>query len=170
MAEPVSLYKLIVLYMLDKTDFPLTKAQISDFILEKGYTNYFTLQSVFADLEEGQMVRVEAVRNCSYYSITEAGAEALKYFHARIASSIREEIDQYMQENKIQMHDEVSVLADYYKNTTGDYSVRCVVKDKYSNPIDLTITVPNEEHAKKACRSWREHSQNIYQFILKELL
>ena len=34
----LTLYKLIVLYMLSCVDFPLTKAQIGDFILEKEYT------------------------------------------------------------------------------------------------------------------------------------
>ena len=40
MAEPFTLYKLIVLYMLEKVDFPLSNTQISDFFLEKEYTNY----------------------------------------------------------------------------------------------------------------------------------
>lgn len=156
--------------MLSKVDFPLTNAQISDFILERGYTTYFTLQSVLAELEESQMIHMETIRNCSYYSLTDSGSDALKYFHSRVSPSIRQEIDQYMTENKIQMHDDVSVLADYYKNTGGDYSVRCLVKEKYSNPIDLTITVPNEEQAKNACRNWRDHCQAIYEFIIRELL
>ena len=45
MAEALTQYKLIILYMLDKVDFPLTNTQISNFILEKGYTSYFTLLS-----------------------------------------------------------------------------------------------------------------------------
>ena len=40
MADTLTLYKLIVLKMLDEADAPLTGAQITDFILEKEYTNY----------------------------------------------------------------------------------------------------------------------------------
>ena len=36
MAEPLTLYKLMILYMLEKSEFPLTNAQISGFILDKG--------------------------------------------------------------------------------------------------------------------------------------
>ena len=36
MAEPLTLYKLIVLYMLEKVNFPLTNGQISAFILDQG--------------------------------------------------------------------------------------------------------------------------------------
>ena len=43
MAETFTLYKLIVLYMLDRVDFPLTTYQISEFIMDKGYTTYLRL-------------------------------------------------------------------------------------------------------------------------------
>ena len=39
MEEPLTLYKLIILYMLNRVDFPLTNAQVGNFILEKEYTN-----------------------------------------------------------------------------------------------------------------------------------
>ena len=101
MSEPLTLYKLIVLYMLDKVDFPLTNSQISSFILDKGYTSYFTLQSVLSELTEAKLVRQETIRNSSYFSLTDSGAETLLYFHKRISKAIREEIDQYMRENKM---------------------------------------------------------------------
>ena len=41
MDKPLKLYKLIILYILNRVDFPLTNAQISEFILEEGYTTYF---------------------------------------------------------------------------------------------------------------------------------
>ncbi len=170
MPEPFTLYKLIVLYMLHKVDFPLTNAQISAFILDRGYTTYFTLQSVFSELSEGNMIRQETIRNCSYYRLTDSGAEALHYFQNRISHEIREEIDEYIDENRMRMRDEVSILADYYKNTADEYSVHCVVKEKYANPIDLTITVPDESQAKTVCRNWKEKCQQIYEFVMKELL
>lgn len=170
MSEPFTLYKLIVLYMLHKVDFPLTNSQISAFILDRGYTTYFTLQSVLSDLSESGMVRSETIRNSSYYTVTDSGAEALHYFQNRISKQIRDEIDLYMSENKMKLRDEVSIIADYYKNTAEEYSVHCVVKEKYSNPIDLTITVPDEAQAKNVCRNWREHCQQIYEFVMNELL
>ncbi len=170
MSEPVTLYKLIILYMLQKVDFPLTTSQISSFILDRGYTSYFTLQSVLSELSETGMVRLEKIRNTSYYTITQPGEEALRYFQGRISREIRDDIDRYMQENKIQLRDEVSIISDYYRNTADEYSVHCVVKEKYANPIDLTITVPDEAQAKAVCNNWRKKCQEIYEFVMKELL
>ena len=170
MSEPFTLYKLIILYMLQKVDFPLTNSQISEFILDRGYTTYFTLQSVLSELAESDMIRQEIILNSSYYSLTESGEAALYYFQNRISKSIRDEIDTYISENKMKLRDDVSVLADYYKNTANEYSVRCIVKEKYSNPIELTITVPDEVQAKIVCRNWKDHCQHIYEHIMKELL
>ncbi len=170
MPEPVTLYKLIVLYMLQKVDFPLTNAQISAFMLGKDYTSYFTLQSVLSELVDSQMIRQETVRNCSYYTIMDAGTEALEFFHNRISPEILDDINQYMAENEIRMRDEVSVVADYYKNTGGEFSVHCLVREKYVNPIDLTISVPDEAQAQAVCRNWKEHCQQVYEYIMKELL
>ena len=44
MAEAYKLYKLIILYMLDKIDFPLTNSQISEFILNEGEKAFGNLQ------------------------------------------------------------------------------------------------------------------------------
>ena len=49
MTDALTLYKLIILYMLDRVDFPLTNSQISEFILDKGYTDYFKLQQAISE-------------------------------------------------------------------------------------------------------------------------
>ena len=56
MTETFTLYKLIVLYMLEKVDFPLTTSQISEFILDKGYTTYFKLQETLSEMVESGLL------------------------------------------------------------------------------------------------------------------
>lgn len=46
MAEPFTIYKLTILYMLSKAGFPLSNTQISNFFLEQEYTDYFRVQEV----------------------------------------------------------------------------------------------------------------------------
>ena len=38
LAEPMTLYKLMNLYMLKQVNFPLTNAQLSNFFLDRDYT------------------------------------------------------------------------------------------------------------------------------------
>ena len=50
LAEPMTLYKLMNLYMLHQVNFPLTNAQLSNFFLDREYTTYFTLQQALNEL------------------------------------------------------------------------------------------------------------------------
>ena len=85
MAESYTLYKLIVLYMLDRVDFPLTTSQISEFILDKGYTSYFKLQETLGELTESDLLRVETTHNRTLYHLTENGAETIHFFSNKIS-------------------------------------------------------------------------------------
>ena len=69
MAEPATLYKLIILHMLEHIDFPLSNAQISDFFLDREYTDYFTIQQVIHDLMDSGLVRTENTHNSTRYII-----------------------------------------------------------------------------------------------------
>ena len=100
MSEPLTLYKLIVLYMLTRVNFPLTNSQISNFVLDAGYTTYFTLQQTFSELIESSLIRSETIRNSSYYYITDAGKETLGYFEHMISKSIQKDIDDYLKKHR----------------------------------------------------------------------
>ena len=63
MAEPFTIYKLTILNMLDKVDFPLTNTQISDFFLEQEYTDYFRVQQVLNDLADSGLIRTESTHS-----------------------------------------------------------------------------------------------------------
>lgn len=170
MAEAQTLYKLIVLSMLQCVDFPLTNAQISDFILTKEYTNYFTLQQVLSELVETGLAEVHIVRNSSYYQITEKGKETLNFFGHMVSPAIHEDMQNYFKENAIAIRDELSVRADYYQNTSEEYFVQLRVVEKDSPLIDLTLSVPSEAQANSVCDNWKKKNQKIYAYLMQELL
>ena len=86
--DSATLYKLMILYMLNKVDFPLTNSQISEFFLENEYTNYFSLQESINELCENNFVFSDTVRNTSYYHLTSEGRESLKFFENKIPNAI----------------------------------------------------------------------------------
>ena len=61
-SEGLVLYKLMILYMLDRVDFPLTGSQISQFILDKGYTTYFNLQIALNELIENDSSKISLIK------------------------------------------------------------------------------------------------------------
>ena len=69
MAEPFTIYKLTILNMLDKVDFPLTNTQISNFFLEQDYTDYFRVQQVISDLVDADLIHAESTHSNTQYTI-----------------------------------------------------------------------------------------------------
>ena len=69
MAEPITIYKLTILNMLDKVDFPLTNTQISNFFLEQDYTDYFRVQQVLSDLEDASLIHAESTHSNTQLSL-----------------------------------------------------------------------------------------------------
>ncbi len=169
MKNTFTLYKLMILYMLDRVDFPLTKNQIGDFILEKGYTDYFTLQQVIGELIETKFVTAQSYRNRTHLKLTKEGAEAVHYFEGDIHPDIKSEIDEYLKENSISLRNEVSVTADYQRSVTGEYEAHLVAKERDVPLIDMTISVPIEEIAQSICDNWAKKHQKLYQYICKQL-
>ena len=170
MAEAYKLYKLIILYMLDKIDFPLTNSQISEFILNEGYTNYFTLQQTLSELSESGFIHEECTHSRTFYHLTEEGAQTLKFFKNDISTAIQEDIDTFLTQKKYELKNEVSVKSDYYQNSNGDYSVRCQVLEQGSPIIDLTVTAPTESEAQTISNNWGRKNQEIYAAIMSSLL
>ena len=170
MAEAYKLYKLIILYMLDKVDFPLTNSQISEFILDKGYTSYFTLQQAISEMVEAGFIREEATHNRTMYHLTEKGAETIQFFKSNISPAIRTDIDTFLKEKEYELKSEVGVRADYYLNHANEYSVRCQICEGDSSLIDLTISVPTEDEAVSVSNNWTKRHQEIYAQIMASLL
>ena len=156
--------------MLNKVDFPLTNSQISEFILDEGYTTYFKLQQAISELIESGFIREESTHSRTFYHLTEDGAETIHYFKNDISSAIQSDINKFLNEKQYELKNEVSVKSDYYKNSNNEYSVRCQVIEQGSPLIDLTVTAPTEAEAETIANSWAKKNQEIYALVMANLL
>lgn len=155
--------------MLDRVSFPLTTAQVSDFVLTKEYTNFLTLQQVIRELTDTGLVDARTIRNRTQLLLTKDGKQTLDFFSQQISTSIRQEIDEYLEENEMELRNEVSILADYYKSTSGEYEAHLKAKEGNVTLVDLIISVPVEETAAAICDNWQKKNQEIYQYLVEQL-
>ena len=168
--EALMLYKLIILYMLSRVDFPMTNSQLSDFITAKEYTNYFNVQQVLSDLVEDQYISLQETKNNSLYRITESGKETLSLFYQSISRNIRDDIDMFLTEQKYSLRVEVSNIADYYEVRMNEYVCELKVIERDTTVIEIRIVVPSEENAKTVCSRWRQKNADIYAYVINALL
>ena len=170
LSDPITLYKLMILYMLDHVNFPLTNSQLTDFFLDHEYTTYFTLQQALNELKEAGLIRMESTHNSSRYEITKEGDDTLSFFGHNISPAIIEDIDSYLKENKFRLRNEVGVISDFYKSTNQDYIVHCEVREGKSILIGFDLSVPDKDQAETMASHWKERSQEIYSYVMKTLM
>ena len=168
MTEPMTLYKLMVLYMLNQVQFPLTNSQMLGFFLDHEYTDYFTFQQAVNELVDTGLIVSESLHNSSHYTITESGEETISYFSSNISQAIISEIDTFLQENQVKLRNESGITSEYYKSG-HEYMVRCQVKEGRNLLFAVEISVPNKEQAIAVCNNWSRSSQDMYTYAVKSL-
>lgn len=170
MAEPLTIYKLTILNMLEKVDFPLTNTQISNFFLEQEYTDYFRVQQVIGELVDADLIRPESTHSNTQYVLTDAGTQTLGFFKDKITEAIERDTLAYFEKNKLQLRNENSTLSDFYKTSNLDYAVRLQYRQKGVNLIDLTLTVKTREQAEAICANWKNATEDVYGYLMDILI
>ena len=169
MAEPSTLYKLMILYMLKKVNFPLSNPQLWTFFDEKGYTNYFTFQNVIGQLKDANLLTAETVRNMVLYEITPQGEDALYYFSNDISPAIKEELDAYLTENSFRMRNETGITSDYYRTEDREYMVHARVREGKRVLFEMNISVPTEDQSRVLCEHFEQKAHTIYAYVMNHL-
>ncbi len=169
MAKPLTLYKLIILYMLDRVSFPMTNDQLSEYILTKGYMDYFKFQQTMSELKSTGLVKAEIIRNNTHYTIEPRGREVCHYFQGKVSHEIREDIKAYLKENEYELREEVSVFADYHRTVESEYMVECTVREQGEDLMKLQLRVPSEAQANTICNQWKEKCSGIYAYLVNTL-
>ena len=168
-SESLKLYKLIILYFLSRTKQDITNAILSDFILEYGYTDYFSIQQTLSALTEDNMILANQTHTTCYYTITDKGWETLNFFCSQLPRDTIQQIDDYLAKHKIQIVEDTSVRTDYTKISSSEYLVRGSVVERGSTIMEVAISVPSEENAIDTCKRFKNKSDDIYSYLLRTL-
>ena len=167
--EPLTLYKLIVLYMLNRVSFPPHHGSGQRLYSGEGI---YQLPDAAAGHRRAHRRRHDrdSFRGKPHPSGSHKGRQRYpELFENRINSSIRGEIDAYLRENEFTLRNEVSVQGDYYKSTSGEYEAHLIAKDREIKLVEITLSVPSKETAAAICDSWQEKNQQIYKYLVEQL-
>lgn len=169
--ESLVLYKLIVLYMLDTIETPLSNSQISDFMLTYNLATYFTIQQSINEMLENKLLKEEKVLHSTLFTLTDEGKNTLAYYKNIIPDDVIMAVNTFANENKLEIKQQLSIIANY--EPTSDkksFNVDCSIKEKNKYIFRLTIQAPDTEMAEKICDNWKKNHDKLYTHIMMELL
>jgi predicted transcriptional regulator len=166
--------KLIVLFVLDKIEIPLTEKSILDICYGKNnWLNYMDCKVILFDLiEAGFIYKTDGNLEEDRYTITYSGRACLDHFYERIPADLQKQIIAYLKENRIHFKRAQEYVGDYNKNTDGSYTVVLKIRSTMINEpmFELKIKAPTRQSAEEACKKWKQKAPNIYEHIFENLI
>lgn len=161
--------KLILLYIIDKLDIPISNLQMTKLILENKFMNYFLLQQYLDELCEANFLSPEQFEGKTIYKITKNGKQTLNYFTNFIPAGIKTRIDDAIPSTKASIKNELLITADFLPESENEYAVSCKVREDNFSLIDIKIAVGTKNDARTICENWKKYSQEIYAEIIESL-
>lgn len=168
-AETLMLYKLIILYILDRLDFPITNTELTYFIVDRNYCDHITINNIIQELIEDKFIEMESAHNMYSYRITSSGKETLSYFYTKISVAIRDDIDAYLAEKEYQLREMVATSADYYEAKKNEFVVELRVIERNSELVHINLLVTSAAEADLICSRWKECSADVYGYLISTL-
>lgn len=167
--------KLIFLFVLEKMELPLTENSILDICSSRNdWLNYMECKEIIYDLLQTNLIyKTEGAKeNEQRYNITYEGRLCLSHFYQRIPLSLRENIQEFIKENRLHFKRSQEYVGDYSKNTDGSYSVNLKIRDSSINQplFELNIKAPTRQTAIEACRLWKDKAHIVYEFVYENLI
>ena len=87
--EELAQNKLLLLYIIDKAEKPLTNEEITEFMLENNYMNYFLIQQYLSELTSSKFIEYVHEDDKKIYKMLNKGKITLYYFQDRIPEDIK---------------------------------------------------------------------------------
>jgi DNA-binding PadR family transcriptional regulator len=154
-------------------DLPMSRAQITDFIIDKDLMNHFVLEEHLSDMvKRGYLDTTQENtldENTTRYAITEEGLANLELLESQITRPVRNMIIQYVEETRGKIKKGFEKTAHYFHDTDSDeYIVKLAVYDdkRDSTLMEINVPVVTREQAKHIQANWNANYNTLYQKIL----
>jgi len=168
--------KLLIMYLINMMELPMSRPQITEFIIEKELMSYFTLEQNLTEMVERGFL--EATRenaqdiSTTRYSLTENGITNLDLLEKHIPRPARQIISTYVEDNRGRIIKSYEKTANYFPNPDNDgFTVKLGVYDDKRSALlmEISVAVATREQAKQIQAGWNANYSTLYQNVLEVL-
>lgn len=166
-----SINKLILLFVFDKMESPLTERTIVDMCSStNNWLNYMDCMTLIQRMQkDGFIAQIPSSDDLSY-CITPEGRETLANFYINIPKSLREEISRFVKNNSAKYKTRQECKSDYYQNTDGSYTVYLKILGSFQPMLELKFVVPDKKTASHIYQKWEDKAQEMYSVVYETLV
>lgn len=167
--EELAQSKLLLLYLIKFSASAFTNSEITEFVLEKDYMNYFLVQQYLSELVESKLIETSSKDSKEVYLILEKGEMALSYFEERIPNKIKQELNNEFSEVKKKTKLETQVVSEFFEKENNQFVVNLKLVENDETLFSLYLDVSTKKQVDLICDRWKENTESIYQNIINLL-
>ena len=157
--------KLLLLYIINRLNLPVSNAQLTELVLKNNLMNYFILQQYIDELASTEFLKYSDISGSKRLVITDKGKKVLEMFRERVSIKKSEIVNEYIEKNLEDIKKDVTVAADYTIENKDDFIVSLKAMENDKLLIDIRMNVPSNKKARDLCTKWKENCPELYEKI-----
>ncbi|MFA5449472.1 MAG: DUF4364 family protein [Clostridia bacterium] len=164
--------KLLILFVLDKLEMPISEELLLQICsIDNIWIPYLYCKDVIrALLASGFITKPETEGDTRLIALTTDGRTCLAHFYNDIPASVREDVAEFVKEQRLSYRKRQEFQADYSKNTDGTYTVNLKILEVAQPLMDLKFVVVNRAMALSVANAWNEKAPEAYRAIHEILI
>ena len=165
--EKLAENKLIVLYLLNKAECPLTNIQMQKLLYDIEDFNYFNFQHVTSELVTQNYVSNYKQGEEWLYELTPQGKEVLKLTSEILPGIIKHKLNTIIEENLSRVKNDVSITSEYIPINDDEYITSLKINESHRVLFELNIHCSSADEAKQIADNWKKNASTLYPEIIK---
>ncbi|MDO5041626.1 MAG: DUF4364 family protein [Peptoniphilus sp.] len=155
--------KIIILYIINKFKFPISKSDLTAFIINNEVFNYFFFMEFLNELIAEDFISIENDK----IILNESAKKALEFFHDGIGEDLKISLDEkilHFSKNTLVKN---SIISEYFIHE-GVYYCDLVIMENKREILNMRIEAPNEEYAKLITQRFKNNPLELYKNIITQ--
>lgn len=168
-SETLAENKVLILYILDQTNKPITNDNLYKLVLTAVDMNFFYFQQFLLDLINTKFVITYKKEDQDIYELTELGKNTLDLTLDILPGIIKLKVDTNLKATLEKVEEEHSVVAEYTPKNENNYIINCKIVENNETVFEVKTFAYSREQAKEIVDNWKNNAEKIYPEILNLL-
>ena len=165
-SETLAENKVLILYVLNNINKPITSDALYNLITSSIELNYFYFQQFLLDLIDLKYVVRYKKETQDVYEITEAGKNTLNLTLDILPGIKKLKIDTNFKNNMDIIENQESVIAEYTPKSENEYEIDCKIIENGEIIFEIKTLAYSREQAQKIVDNWKKNASKIYPNII----
>ena len=168
--ETLAENKVLILYLLEKLNKPITNDGLFKIISAANNINYFYFEQYLSDLINDKLIAVKLTEEAKLYEITNAGKESLSLTKEALPGIVKLKADTIFKQELKEFENSIAIAAEYMPNNEKEFTVKCKIIENNNTVFEIKTFAGSHERAKKIVDNWNKNAGELYPQIVNMLL